>query len=85
MKKVYVIVETLQDYKGAYTTIWGVTANKEKAKGMLKGAVVEIGCCESEEEEDKFFNSHLNKEGDVWEHDNGDTWERFSIVETELI
>jgi len=83
-KTIYIVAETLQDYKGAYTTIWGATESKDDAKTLLRESIISVSGCESNEEEDAVFSKGINADGTIWVRDDGDLYDRFAIEETTL-
>ena len=83
-KKIYVVVEALQDYKGAYSTVWGARETADGAKELLKESVIAVSGCESEEEENEVFNNGVAENGKSWTRDDCDLYQHFEIEEIEL-
>ena len=86
--KLYGVIESFQDYKGADATLWGVKKTKEEARELIKQAASEV-CYECEGMEDdeleKFVNEHYTDEEKTdWEFDDGDSLLKFHIDTTEI-
>ena len=78
MEKIFTVVETTQDYKDVYTTVWGASKNKETAKKILKDAVLELN-----EYEEERYEEGLQDNGD-WVRNDDDIYQTIAIYETEL-
>ena len=96
-KTVHVITETVQDYKGACTNIYGVTESPEKASEILRAAIEErIDPAErfyDEEDPEQaakdakdFVEKHFtNEEKTRWDYFDGDTDYTFEIQKSKLL
>lgn len=87
MNKIYVVVESYQDYKGASTYVCGASKTYEDAQEIMRDAVEDRFDYKFDDEEfdfEQFYKEHGGG-GDVWEDDAIDDVIRFEIQETNLI
>lgn len=92
-QELFVVTETVQDYKGACTNCYGVSKNLERALSIMRESISErFGCEErfSDEEDpqkamDTFIDGYFtNPEKTAWRYFDGDTDYTFEIHKTKL-
>lgn len=92
-RELFVVTETVQDYKGACTNCYGVSKNLERALSIMRESIAErFGCEErfAEEEDPKkamstFIDGYFtNAEKTGWRYFDGDTEYTFEIHKTKL-
>lgn len=92
-RQLFVVTETIQDYKGADTNVYGASRDLDTASGILRDAIKErFGCEERFADEqdpqkamDTFVDGHFtNHEKTTWRYFDGDTDYTFEIHKTKL-
>lgn len=91
--ELFVVTETVQDYKGADTNVYGASHDLATASGILRDAIKErFGCEERFADEqdpqkamDTFIDGYFtNPEKTTWRYFDGDTDYTFEIHKTKL-
>lgn len=91
--ELFVVTETVQDYKGACTNCYGVSKNPERALSIMRESISERFSCEErfsdEEEPEKAMSAFIdgyftNPEKTGWRYFDGDTEYTFEIHKTKL-
>lgn len=92
-KTIYVVTETVQDYKGACTNVCGATDDLGRARATLAGAVKERFSCEERFADEQnpdaaigaFIDGHFTGDAKTsWHYFDGDTDYTFDIHKTAL-
>lgn len=92
-RQLFVVTETVQDYKGAGTYVFGASRDLATASGILRDAIKEHFGCEdrfADEQDpqkamDTFIDGHFtNPEKTGWRYFDGDTDYTFEIHKTKL-
>lgn len=92
-RMLFVVTETVQDYKGADTNVYGASRDLATASGILRDAIKErFGCEERFADEqdpqkamDAFVDGYFtNPEKTTWRYFDGDTDYTFEIHKTKL-
>lgn len=92
-RQLFVVTETVQDYKGAGTYVYGASRDLTTASGILRDAIKERFGCEErfadEEEPEKAMSAFIdgyftNPEKTAWRYFDGDTDYTFEIHKTKL-
>lgn len=92
-RQLFVVTETVQDYKGACTNCYGVSKNLERALSIMRESIAERFSCEErfaeEEDPEKAMSTFIdgyftNAEKTGWRYFDGDTEYTFEIHKTKL-
>lgn len=87
-QELYTITETVKDYKGACTNVYGISADRNKAKEIMQKAIHDRFEHRFEESENPksafeiFYLGYVNKEENQWRYFDGDTDYTFEIHKT---
>jgi len=92
-QELFVVTETVQDYKGACTNCYGVSKNLERALSIMRESIAKRFACEErfsdEEDPEKAMSTFIdgyftNPEKTGWRYFDGDTEYTFEIHKTKL-
>ena len=92
-QELFVVTETVQDYKGACTNCYGVSKSLERALSIMRESIAERFGCEErfaeEEDPEKAMSTFIdgyftNAEKTGWRYFDGDTEYTFEIHKTKL-
>lgn len=92
-RELFVVTETVQDYKGACTNCYGVSKSLERALSIMRESISERFGCEErfsdEEDPQKAMSAFIdgyfaNDEKTTWRYFDGDTDYTFEIHKTSL-